>query len=212
MKRICYVFLFILLFFSCSSDNDDNFFVETSNFYALTVGNSWVYKNFKYNNQTQAYDETGVVDSVTIVGTENIAGEIFYKFRRFTTGNASGIALCNPDGEYFEYLRDSLGYLIREDGTIKYANNDFSPRVSTSEIWGTVYDQLIAQDHEITVEAGTFMSTYSQRYAILNDSQQSAGLDHFYYVDGVGLVYNTSSFVTQDIPEISRRLESYIIE
>ncbi|WP_299364680.1 hypothetical protein [Winogradskyella sp.] len=213
MKRTVYLCFIALITFSCSTtDNNQDAQDADSNFYALTVGNQWIYKNYKYNSTTQTYDETGVIDSVSIVGTEVLNDEIYYKFRRWTTGNETGIALCNPNGEHFELLRDSLGYLIRDDGSIKYANNNFSARILSSADWGIVYDQLIALDNEITVEAGSFISTYSQRYAILNDGVQSPGLDHFYYADGYGLIYDTSSFVSEDIPFIIRRLDSYSIE
>ncbi|MBV7270305.1 hypothetical protein [Winogradskyella luteola] len=212
MKRIVYVCFIALFLSSCTSDNDDNLQNEDSNFYALTVGNQWVYKSYDYNNATQNYDDTGVIDSVSIVGTEIINENTFYKFRRWTTGNEDGIAFCNPNGEHFELLRDSLGYLVRDDGKIKYSNNDFTARVLDDQGWGIIYDQLIALNNEITVEAGAFISTYSQRYAILSNEEQSPGLDHFYYADGYGLIYDTSSYVTQDIPQIVRRLDSYEID
>lgn len=213
MKRIIYVCLFVLLVMSCSTaENDTDPLNSESNFYALTVGNEWVYKNYKLNTDTQNYDDTGVVDSVSIVGTEVINHNTYFKFRRFTTGNEQGITFCKPNGEHFELLRDSLGYLIKDDGSIKYANNDFTARPINSQNWGTVYDQLIASNNEITVEAGAFVSTYSQRYAIFPNGDQSNGLDHFYYADGYGLIYETSSFVSNDIPSIIRRLDTYLID
>lgn len=212
MKRTVYFYFIALLAFSCStSDHNQDSQDSNSNFYALTVGNEWVYKNYQYNATTQTYEDTGVIDSVSIVGIETINDNRYFKFRRWTTGNETGIAFCNPNGEHFELLRDSLGYLVRADGSIKYANNNFSARVLSTPDWGTIYDQLIALDNEITVEAGSFISTYSQRYSILNDGSQSPGLDHFYYADGYGLIYDTSSFVSQDIPSIVRRLDSYSI-
>ena len=211
MKRTVYLCFIALIAFSCST-TDHNQDDLDSNFYALTVGNEWVYKNYLYNPSIQDYEDTGVVDSVSIVGTEVLNDKIYYKFRRWTTGNASGITFCNPNGEHFELLRDSLGYLVRDDGSIKYANNDFLARPTNNTDWGIIYDQLIALDNEITVEAGSFISTYSQRFAILNDGSQSPGLDHFYYADGYGLIYNTVSFVTEDIPSIVRRLDSYSID
>ncbi|WP_299111786.1 hypothetical protein [uncultured Winogradskyella sp.] len=212
MKRIVYLCFFAILLSSCATDNDDNLQNSDSNFYALTVGNEWVYKNYKYNPETQNYDDTGVVDSVRIIGTETINDNTYYKFRRLTTGNEEGITLCNPNGEHFELLRDSLGYLIYDGGMIKYANNDFAERTLSEQDWGTVYDQLIALDNEITIEAGTFDSTYTQRYAMLTNGEQANGLDHFYYADGFGLIYDTSSLVAEDIPRIVRRLDSYVIE
>ena len=212
MKQIFYVCVFAFLLSSCSSSDSDNNQDPESNFYALTVGNEWTYKNYKYNQNTQNYDATGVVDVISIVNTEEINGNTYFKFRRFTTGNEEGITFCNPNGEHFELLRDSLGYLIRDDGSIKYANNDFTPRTINVQDFMTIYDQLIDTDREITVEAGTFESTYTQRYALMSDGEQTPGLDHYYYADGLGLIYDTTSLVTQDIPSIVRRLDSYSIE
>lgn len=213
MKRIVYVCFFALMCASCSTtESNQEQSNPESNFYALTVGNSWVYKNYEFNSTTQGYDDTGVVDSISIVGTEELNGNTYFNFRRWTVGNEDSIAFCNPNGEHFELLRDSLGYLIRDNGSVKYAHNDFVPRPLNSMSWGTVYEQLIATDHEITVEAGAFNSTYTQRFAILSNGDLSNGLDHIYYADGIGLIYDTSSFVFEDTPRIVRRLESYNIE
>ena len=212
MKRIIYAGLIALLLASCStSDNNQDPQYLESNFYALTIGNEWVYKNYQYNSDTQTYNDTGVVDTLSIIGTEVIENTIYFKLRRYTTGNEAQITFCNPNGEHFELLRDSLGYLIRAGGSVKYANNDFSTRAITEQNWGTIYDQLIATDHEITVEAGTFESTYTQRFAITTNGESTPGLDHHYYADGVGLIYDTTSFVTQENPTIIRRLDSYLI-
>ncbi|WP_407557290.1 hypothetical protein [Winogradskyella sp. 4-2091] len=212
MKRIVYAFVFAFLVSSCATDTDENFQNPDSNFYALTVGNQWVYKNYKYNNSTQEYDEINVIDSVSIVGTELVNGNTYYKFRQLTTGNENGVAFCNPNGEHFELLRDSVGYLIWETGKVKYANNDFSARTSAELGFATIYDQLVAVDNEITVEAGTFESTYSQRYAIQSNGEQANALDHFFYVDGIGLIYDTSSLMSEEIPKIKRRLVSYVVQ
>jgi len=207
MKHIFYVCFFAVLLSSCTTSeiNQDS----ESNFYALTVGNEWVYKNYRYNINTQLYDDTGVVDAVRIVGTEVVNENTYFKFRRFTTGNEAGITFCNPNGEHFELLRDSLGYLIRDGGSIKYTNNDFTTRAVSDQNWGVIYDRLIALDHEINVEAGTFESTYTQRFAVTTNGEQTQGLDHYYYADGIGLIYDTTSFVTDDTPLIVRRLDSY---
>lgn len=212
MKRIIYVCFFAFLLSSCATDNDDNLQNSDSNFYALTVGNQWVYKNYKYNAETEDYDDTGVVDNVSVIGTETINGNVYFNFKRITTGNEEGITFCNANGEHFELLRDSLGYLIDDGGMIKYANNDFTARTVNHQDWGTVFDQLISLNNEITLEAGTFESTYTQRYAMLPNGEQANAIDHFYYVDGIGLVFDTSSISSEDIPRIKRRLDSYVIQ
>lgn len=210
MKLFIYVCFIALVLSSCTTS--DTIQEPESNFYALTVGNEWVYKNYKYNLNTEEYDNTGVVDSVSIVGTEVIENNTYFKFRRLTTGNEENITFCNPNGEHFELLRDSIGYLIWDNGKIKYANNDFSVRTVNEQDLITIYEQLVSTNNEITVEAGTFTSTYSQRYAVLSNGEQANAIDHFYYVDGVGLVYDTSSLSSSEIPSIKRRLDSYSVE
>ena len=212
MKRILFSVCFFALFFSCNSSDDNPLNPEPeANFYALTVGNSWVYKNYRYDSTTETYNDTGVIDFVSIVGTETISDQTYFKFRRLTTGNETGITFCNPNGEHFEYLRDSLGYLVRDDGSIKFANNDFSERILSEDTWGIVYEKLADGTEDINVEAGLFTSIKTERYARSLDGDLYAGLDKFYYADGIGLVHDTSSFVVSGIVSIKRRLDSYTI-
>lgn len=211
MKRIFFYASLMALCFSCNS-NDDAQPQNEDNFYALTVGNEWVYKNYKYNTNTQLYEDTGVIDSVSIVGTQELNGNTYYKFRRWTTGNESGITFCNENGEHFELLRDSLGYLINDGGAIKFTNNDYSEREVSSQSWGTIYEKLATGETDMSVEAGTFSCVFSERYAVESSGNQLPGLDHYYYSDGIGLVFDTSSFVSNPIPAIERRLDSYTIQ
>jgi hypothetical protein len=212
MKRILITVCFFACLYSCS--NDDSITPETpdSNFYALTVGNSWVYRNYRYDQNSETYEDTGVVDSLSVIGTEVIDGNTYYQFRRFTTGNEEGITLCNPNGEHFEFLREIDGNLTRDDGSIKFTNKDYSLRILSENNWGNVVEQLIEGETTLEVEAGTFDCINSELYAILPDGSQSPGLDRFYYADGIGLIYDTISFVTNATPRIIRRLDTYDIQ
>ncbi|MCK8480055.1 hypothetical protein [Psychroserpens algicola] len=213
MKRILLFVCTLLFAFSCSNDDSTSPETPEANFYALTVGNSWVYKNYRYNINTQLYEDTGVIDSVSIVSTENISGETYFKFRRLTTGNEDGITFCNPNGEHFEYLREDNGNLVRSDGNVKFTNNDFSLRVLSQNVWGIIVEQLIEGESTMNVEAGSFTCVNSERYALLSpNNDPSPGLDRFYYSDGFGLIYDTSSYVSNDIPSIIRRLDTYVIQ
>lgn len=214
MKRLLILLPFFAFIFSCNtSDDATQPQPEVDNFYALTVGNSWVYKNYKYNINTQLYDDTGVIDSISIVGTQEFDGETFYKFRRWTTGNETGITYCNENGEHFEYFRDSVGYLIRNDGSIKFTNNDYSERILVQHSGVTIIEMLVNGNSEITVEAGSFDCINSERFARADATgNQLPALDRFYYSDGIGLIYDTSSFSSQAIPTIIRRLDAYEVQ
>jgi hypothetical protein len=217
MKNLLLCFCIIAFTFSCaeSDDSENQINLPYTNFYALTVGNSWIYKNYKYNPSTEAYDDTGVIDSVSIVGTQDIFGVSYFKFRRLTTGNEAEITFCNENGEHFEFFREFEGNLINEEGSIKFTNSDFEERLlfgipnGGSDI--VVYETLVDGNTTIIVEAGEFDCINSERYAAFQ-GEQAPGLDRFYYASGFGLIYDTSSFVDNPTPTIIRRLDSFEIQ
>ena len=214
MKRLLLCFCIIAFTFSCTeSDNSDNQInPPDANFFALTVGNSWVYKNYRYNPTTENYDDTGVIDSIIIVGIQDFSGESYFKFRRLTTGNEEGITFCNPNGEHFEFLREFEGNLVNEEASIKFTNSNYDERLLSENQWGNIYEILVEENTTLTVEAGEFDCVNSQRYARNPEDEQLPGLDRFYYSSGFGLIYDTSSFVSSNTPIIIRRLDSYQIQ
>ncbi|WP_289045298.1 hypothetical protein [uncultured Olleya sp.] len=214
MKRLLLFFCIIIIVNSCTkSDNSENLITKSdANFFALTVGNSWVYKNYQYNLVTETYDDTGVIDSISIVGIQDFSGETYYKFRTLTTGNEDTITFCNPNGESFEFLREFEGNLINEEGSIKFTNSENEERLLQENEWGNVYETLLEGITVISVEAGEFDCIKSERYAKNLDNEQLPGLDHFYYSNGIGLIYDTSSFVSKSIPTIIRRLDFYEVQ
>lgn len=214
MKRLLLCFCIIAFTFSCSESDSSDYQINPldANFFALTVGNSWVYKNYKYNSVTETYYDTGVIDSISIVAIQDFSGETYYKFRRLTTGNQEGITFCNPNGEHFEFLREFEGNLINEEGSIKFTNSNNEERLLEENQWGNIFEVLIEGNSIISVEAGEFDCINSERYAKNSDGEQLPGLDRFYYASGIGLIYDTSSFVSNSIPSIIRRLDSYEVQ
>lgn len=213
MKCILFCLCFSILVFSCNTNDDSQSSnIEEENFYALTVGNSWVYKNYRYNQQTENYDYVGVIDSVSIVGTELINGNDYFRFRTWTTGNEEGIIFCNPNGEHFELLRDSLGYLIRDSGKIKYMNNNFEEVLVSSQDWGDQYFQLQQETQQIETVAGSFECLDVLHFVRLTNDEIAPGTNDYYYADGIGRIFETTSFVSQEIHTIERRLESYDVQ
>ena len=76
--------------------------------------------------------------------------------------------------------------------------------------WGNIYETLVDGETILNVEAGEFSCINSERYGTNpKDTEQYAGLDRFYYADGFGLIYDTSSYVNANIQSIIRRLDSY---
>ena len=134
-------------FTSCSND-DDTISTPEENFFALTVGNSWVYEHYQRENPvTAVYNSVGVIDSVKIVGTEIIDGNEFYKYQIRTSGNDTDNPFFGQNGERFEYRRDSLGYLISETGNILFAREDYQEffvrRNASSRFWHDMWVTLL---------------------------------------------------------------------
>lgn len=205
----------MVLFFSCSDSDDLNNQVDQpdeTNFYALTVGNSWVYKYYQYNRNTETYEDTGIIDSVNIVGTEDFSGDEYFIFKRVTTGNEEGVPLCNANGEAFEYLKEEQGDLVNEEGAVIFTNNNYEERLIIENEYHSIYETLVEGESTMDVEAGIFTCINSERYAKTHDGEVTDGLDRFYYADGYGLIYNTLSSINNDTPRIIKRLDSYEIE
>ena len=212
MKRILFILGFLAMVSSCNSDDDSS---QQSNFYALNVGNSWVYKYYKYNLQTQIYDETAVTKSLSIVGTEEIYGNLFYKFKSVVVGNddQNNTFLFPSNGESFYYLRESDGDLIDSNGGLYFTNNNYDEIFIKEQPYFTIYSQLQSNTESITTDAGTFDCIYAKRYAKYTETGvQTPAEDKYYYKDGIGLIQSSLSYVSNPTPVIKQRLVSYNIQ
>lgn len=214
MKHFLWGICIIAFIYSC--ENEPVFETEINqslvNFYALEVGNSWVYKSKRYVSSTQEYIDNGVIDYVSIVGTEVIQGNTYYKFRTETTGNDTGSDLSNPNGVKFEYFRELDGNLINEEGLIIFTNNNYDERLIKENDWGNIYEILVEGNTVINVEAGEFNCINSERYAKTSEGVRLTGLDRYYYASGFGLIYHTFSYVNSTIPPVIRSLVSYSLQ
>lgn len=213
MKRISFYLCFSVLFFACTTSDVLQTPPTTSpKFYALTVGNTWVYKNYKYNINSQVYEDTGVIDSVSIVGTDVLEDNTYFKFKTLTTGNEAGITFCNPNGEHFEYVREENGYLLNANGRVKFVNNDYEPILADSDSNFKYYFRLNEATTTMQTQAGTFECANMNYYVLNEDLEQLPGTNTYLYADGIGLVYDTTSFVSQSNHSIERRLVSYNVQ
>ncbi|MCH2194117.1 hypothetical protein [Kordia sp.] len=126
MKKPLFLAFIALSLSIISCSNDGNIIPEPEeNFFALTVGNSWVYEHCRRENQvTAVYNSVGVIDSIKITGTEIIDGNEFYKYRIRTSGNDTNNPIYRQNRERFQYLRDSTGYLFNQLGDILFSGED----------------------------------------------------------------------------------------
>jgi hypothetical protein len=80
-----------------------------------------------------------------------------------------------------------------------------------SQNWGDQYYQLQNDTFQVTTDAGTFDCLMVSHFA-LSGEEVLPGKNSYYYVDGIGKVFEKISFVSNPIPTIERRLDSYIIQ
>lgn len=214
MRSYYLLFWLLIVVLSCSKD-DNNEIVQKKNFYALTVGNSWVYKYYIEDELTGEFtDFTGVIDSVSIISTQEIGSNLFYKFKRKTVRPENAPQMIgHPEGEEYYYLRDSLGYLINDQGKLTFINDNFEEHLWDQETEDVAFfSKLKNGETKIETEAGTFECLDMELYAKdINTGEQFPGLSHYYFANEVGDVKRVISWMSGDI-FYEKRLDSQEIQ
>lgn len=204
--------LLCLCFISCSSD-DNTISEPEENFFGLKVGNTWVYEYYRRQNPQEAmYDATGVKDSVEVTGTQMINGNEFFAYRIRTSGNDSNSPFYFENGERTYYFRDSLGYLIADNGAVIFSREDEQEFFLYE---GGVYPVYTARGETteiVATEAGQFDCEYMDIYARDENGEVLPGSDKKYFAAGIGEIISTTSFVSDPIPVVERRLLSYDVQ
>jgi len=202
MKKLLFIISVITILSSCNSDDDTS---QQSNFYALTVGNSWVYKYYTYDKNTSSYNETGVIDSISIVGTEEIYGDFYYKFKRtITNSNDENFVF-----EQFYFLREYEGSLINNMNKLFfiYSNYDEINLLESTDY--SIIFKLQENEEEIITDAGTFNCFFAKENETNLDNNETMSAKNIYYKEGVGLIkinktlYHNSEEYTSQISLVS---------
>ncbi|WP_191860568.1 hypothetical protein [Hanstruepera ponticola] len=211
MKNILFIFLVIL--FSCSSSDDKigNRIPEASSFYGLKIGNSWVYKTDRFSFSDNQYYDSGIIDSVSVIGIENIFDNDYFVIETITSGNSIGSAYGNLNGVKYEYLRESEGALLNENNEVIFDNDDFTEKIINQGNWGALYERLVEEMANVTVPAGEFVCYDRHRYGRTPDGHLMPSLDHEYYAEGIGLIYDSTSWLVEENPFVIKKLDSYSV-
>lgn len=214
MKRILFCLFFCSLLFSCNSDDDSQNLPTESNFYALTVGNSWVYKYYELNILDNTYSFNNVVDSVSIVGTETINNNLYFKFKTKTSGNSSDNEVTGPwfnNGERFDFYRDSLGYFVNDTGT-KFFSNQSTDEWIYSPSGPISYNFKLMEDtYNANTNAG-LIECLDVRVKHSIDGTELPCINHRYFSDGIGEVMLTLCFLSSNNHRWLKKLDSYNIQ
>lgn len=215
MKRILITVCMLAILYSCSSNDDSQTpDIQEENFYALTVGNSWEYRWYLYTPEG-GLSPKSVTESISIIGTEEINNNIYYKFKKTVSGNEGSNPAYPNNGEYFEHYRDSLGYLVHDSGAILFVNNTVDEFFLYETNVGfplTAYAKLSEGNFDFTTEAGTF-DCLEMRIRFENPDYEIPGVNKRYYSDGIGLIKDEDVFLADpDGSGYQRRLESYNVQ
>lgn len=121
----------------------------------LAVGNYWVYSWCQVDSNGVDKPPYGT-DSIYVSGKEVIHGDTFYVI------GGSPFFLFKPDITGQDaYIRDSLGYLVDQHGTIYYSENNYIDtlwsQIDTSYV--SRYTFMTYKDSSVTVPVGTFNQT-----------------------------------------------------
>ena len=213
MKRIVFSLVLLFVLQSCSSDDAPE---SVSNFYALTVGNSWEYRWYSVGVDGIP-SPMSVEESISIVDTEMIGENLFYKFKRIVSGNPphGDYTFSLPEGEHFEYYRDSLGYLVNEEGVIKFSSNSVNPFVFSIQGFGS--DELIGtgelQEELVTytTQTGAIFECKELIISYEINNEITPGKNWLYYSNGIGLIKDDKIFLASGAG-YHRILESYTVQ
>lgn len=202
-----------VLFVSCNSDDDSSEEqLSEQNYYALNVGNSWKYQYFKRIDRTDQFESLDAFDDVVITGTSEINGNEYYTFETTTTGNDTYTGV--PDvGTIVTNLRDSIGYLVDENGVRLFSNSNPTQEYFIREmnVDTKLYGLLAENNETIEVPAGNFNSSLNEIFLRFPDGTISRGRDYYSYSENIGQIKTTCSFVSDSLPIQEKRLISYSI-
>lgn len=217
MKLSTSIFILLLVAMVSCDKNDDTPQEEQElsepNFYALNVGNSWRYEYFQRIDRTDEFESLDAFDDVTIIGTSEINGNTYYTFETTTTGSNNTSGMVPDNGTAITNLRDSLGYLINENG-LKYfsysnINQEYLIRDSPNDT--NIYGMLTDENTDLQVAAGDFECSVNEVYARFSDGSPLPSKDFYFYSKEIGQIKTTCSFVSDTLTRVEKRLVSYTI-
>ncbi len=207
-----YALLFLSLsahfLYSCSNDDSQSNNTEENSFYALRVGNYWKYQWNRTDADGNPIEEWAT-EEILVEDETTINGESFFKLKITTTDENGDCLLCQEEPLVYQFVRDSLGYLINSDHQILFSSQDSNPILQSENSWGNIYFQLQENASSVEVPAGTFSCIGNQVYAINPDGAEFPGRDERWYAPEIGWIKITCSGVSTDIQIAEKVLADY---
>lgn len=208
MRHVIYLGIILTLLASCEKDDDtpscstpENSYSPT--LYPLAIGNYWAYEVYDVdtagNRTKRKYTDFTAINRDTIIN-----GKKYFVLEGKYLGG---------QWRAYNYVRDSIGYIVSSSGNVLFAQVNFSDSVDvyTYEYggtnWYTISRQLQDSVETIEVPAGKFKAlNYKGSLITVRDSTPRY-LDAYYSLN-VGLIKETLSYVASN-NKIERVLVSY---
>lgn len=201
----------LIVIFACtiSCSNDDENINSNSNLYGLGIGNTWTYEFVDMQGVNWQED----TQTITIIGTENIAGEDYFVQEIETTYDDG-----RPSLKYNDYVRiDQDNYLINSQGVVLAHPTDTTFIGREPQFYGEpgefeYHRFLFENDITEIVASGTFVNCFSIGlilYSVENQNQVGTGQAEFIYAPNVGLVKEKQALVVDGTFVYEKVLVSY---
>ena len=220
MKRLIlktFLFSVCIFLFSCNN-NDDQLNTQVDQpFFNINSGNKWVYKIYQNNpNDSAEYVFTGVIDSVKIVGTENIQGFMFAKKSSKKTNRPVTYSYIriNNSGHLVEISdMDNIGILTETSGLVLHPGMDssytYNFNVAGNPDIGNVeyhlYDTVNINVEGINYLVLPYHGIFTPSTNSFNLQSKTVGVD---YTQNIGLVKSVTKSIVENYT-FEERLISY---
>ena len=194
-----FFFITCITVLSCKKETIINTGTNPSegNYSCLKPGNYWIYRDYVINVAAGSINEENTFDSCYIEKDTSINGNIFYKYT--TVENIYGFT----PHTYSYYLRDSLSYIVSDNGRIYFSSTDFTnifktytfgPNNSTGDTM-IVTEQMGVKDAVIDVPAGSFkVSAFSIIFHYPPNRAAISASQDTWYAKNVGIISRSKGF------------------
>lgn len=116
---------------------------------------------------------------------------------------------CEEEPFVITNVRDSLGYLVTDNGNLLYSSRNLEPYIYSEADWGTTFGQLQQNATIRTVSAGNFSVLNNTWFAINPNGEEYEGRVFDYYSEGIGQIEFVMSGVLRNTPIGRKELIEY---
>jgi hypothetical protein len=206
-------FIMAVAFLSSCQKEDDNA-VKTS-YMPLRIGNYWIYQEFRIDTSGNEI-ASSKLDSVIIKRDTLINHKKYYVLE----------GTNYPFSHYWDIidiLRDSSGYIVNQNGTVRFAEKDFRDTLvyrAESNIYDnndtlyTITYHMERNNNAVTVPAGTFEVLNFKGTVIAYMNTPGIKWPRYtncYYASGIGKIMETYIYISS-LQSIEKRLVRYHIQ